>query len=268
MLTRTADISRGVTLEYVEHGDPAGLPIILLHGVTDSWRSFEPVLPHLPATFRALALTQRGHGGSSHPPEGYRFADFSADVRAFMDALALSRAVIVGHSMGSYVAQRFAIDHPERTLGLLLAGAFPRLVGNAVVQELWQSGVATMADPIDPVFVREFQEGTVATSVPPDFMDMVVAESLRVPANVWRATFAEFLATDFSNEARQIQAPTLIVWGDRDNIVSRSDQAALQGLIEGARLVVYEGAGHAVHWDEPARFAADLVNFAGSLSAA
>jgi pimeloyl-ACP methyl ester carboxylesterase len=106
-----------VSLEYVEQGDRTGVPVLLLHGVTDSWRSFERVLPHLPASIRAFALSQRGHGNSSRPAAGYRTRDFGADVAAFADALGLGPVVVVGHSIGSTNAMRFAIDHCGRTPG-------------------------------------------------------------------------------------------------------------------------------------------------------
>ena len=60
-------LANGVTLEYAERGPRDARPVIMLHGVTDSWRSFEPLMPHLPAGVRVLAMTQRGHGGSSRP---------------------------------------------------------------------------------------------------------------------------------------------------------------------------------------------------------
>jgi len=88
-------------VEFAEQGERGGMPVIALHGVTDSWRSFEPVLPHLPPDLHVLALTQRGHGGSDKPAAGYLPADFAADVVAFMDATAIERAVLVGHSVGS-----------------------------------------------------------------------------------------------------------------------------------------------------------------------
>lgn len=56
-------LSSGIELPYAEQGDPAGVPVVFVHGVTDAWRSFEGVLPHLPASSHAFALTQRGHGG-------------------------------------------------------------------------------------------------------------------------------------------------------------------------------------------------------------
>ena len=84
---QTAELATGVTLEYTEQGDPSGVPVLLLHGLSDSRRSFERVLPHLPASIRALAVTQRGHGDSGKPESGYTADDFAADAAAFMDAL-------------------------------------------------------------------------------------------------------------------------------------------------------------------------------------
>jgi pimeloyl-ACP methyl ester carboxylesterase len=79
---------------------------------------------------------------------------------------------------------------------------------------------------------------------------------------VWRAVFENFLKADFSAQLGEIKMPTLIVWGDRDAICPRSEQEALAAAIAGARLVVYSDTGHALHWEEPERFAADLVAFA------
>ncbi len=250
-----------VRLPYVEQGSGSGVPLLLLHGVTDSWRSYELVLPHLPESIHTFALTQRGHGDASRPATGYLFHDFASDLAAFMDALKIESAVIAGHSMGSAVAQRFAIDYPDRTLGVVLAGSFARLRGNTAVQELWDSAISTMTDPVDRGFVEEFQQSTLAQPVPQPYFEAVVEESLKVPAHVWRATFEGFLEADFSGEINKIKAPTLIVWGDQDAICGKSDQETLVSEIKDSQLLVYKGAGHALHWEEPERFAADLTAF-------
>ena len=81
--------------------------LLLLHGGTDSWHSFELVLPHLPDSIRAFALSLRGHGDSSRPSSGYRYAILPRTIAAFMDAVEFDRAVLFGHSMGRAIAQRF-----------------------------------------------------------------------------------------------------------------------------------------------------------------
>jgi pimeloyl-ACP methyl ester carboxylesterase len=254
-------------LEFVEQGDLTGTPVVALHGVTDSWRSFQPLLPHLPLTLRFIALTQRGHGGSAKPATGYRPREFAADLLRLLDALELPRAVIVGHSMGGVHALRFAIDHPERVAGLVLAGSAPAFAANAELVDWWRRDIAALTDPIDPAFVREFQLSTLAQAIPPGYLETVVAESLRVPARVWQAAFDGFMTEDLRPQLGPISAPTWVVRGARDGICSELEQRRLAAAIAGARLTVYEQAGHAMHWEEPRRFAHDLATFAAAAAA-
>jgi pimeloyl-ACP methyl ester carboxylesterase len=264
-MIHSAALPTQVTLPYVEQGNPAGVPVLLLHGITDSWRSFEGVLPYLPTSLHAFALSQRGHGDATRPVTGYAPQDFAADLAAFMDTLLLGPAVIVGHSMGSCIAQRFALDYPDRTLGLVLMGSCTTVRGNPTTLEFWDTVVSRLADPIDPGCVLEFQRSTLAQVVPQTLLDTVVQESLKVPARVWRAAFAALLETDFSRELAAITAPTLIVWGDQDSFFPRREQKALAAAIADAQLLTYAGAGHGLHWEEPARFAADLTAFIARL---
>jgi pimeloyl-ACP methyl ester carboxylesterase len=178
-----------------------------------------------------------------------------------MDALEIERAVIAGHSAGGFAAQRFARDHLERTLGLVLLSTFRSFAGNPDVAELWEA-VSALTDPVDPAFVRAFQEACVAEPVPEGFIDGVVAESLKLPARVWKAYLRGLLAADVPTEGGGIEAPALILWGDRDAFVPRQDQDALAAAIPRAELRVYEGTGHCPHWERPARTAADLAAFA------
>src|SRR5688572_17336830 len=83
MVTRSAVVGPDVRLEYVETGDPTGLPVVFLHGVTDSWTSFEGTMERLPESIRAIAVSQRGHGNSSRPEHGYLMEDFSGDLLRF-----------------------------------------------------------------------------------------------------------------------------------------------------------------------------------------
>jgi non-heme chloroperoxidase len=262
LVERFVVLSTGVRMQYVEHGREDGIPLVLLHGVTDSWHSFERVLPYLPSTIHAFAISQRGHGDSSRPEAGYDFADLAEDLRAFLDAMHVPAAVIVGHSMGAMVAQRFAADHPTRLSALVLTGAFSTRLQHPAVSEFIATAIAPLTDPIDPAFVREFQVSTLAHDVPAEFLETVVSESLKVPARVWRAAFQAHLSTpDLSRDLALLSVPTLLVWGDRDSYAVRGDQNALLAAIPGARLITYAGGGHAVHWEDPRRFARDLAAF-------
>jgi non-heme chloroperoxidase len=262
---RSVELPGRVSLPYVEQGDPSGVPVILLHAIADSWRSFEPVLSKLTRSIHAFALTQRGHGDASRPARGYHPRDFAVDLAAFMDQIQLEAAVLVGGSSGGFVARRFAIDHPERTLGLVFLGSPASLSDKPGVLEMWDSTISRLTDPISPDLVREFAGGTVIKSVPQAFFETIVRENLKAPARVWKATFNGLLEDDSVRELGKIRTPTLIVWGDRDSILPRSDQEFLEAAIAGSRLLVYAGAGHAFYWEEPERVASDLAAFIARL---
>jgi pimeloyl-ACP methyl ester carboxylesterase len=265
-ILKSVRLSNEVELPYAEQGDPSGVPVLLLHAIADSWHTFELLMAHLPDHIHAFAPTQRGHGDASRPSAGYRVRDFAADLAAFMNEVQLEAAVIVGGSSGGLVARRFAIDHPERTLGLVLLGSPANLRDKPGVQELWNTKISKLSDPIDPGLVREFAASTLAQPVAQAFFETIVEENLKVPAFVWRATFEGLLADDSFGELHSIKAPTLIIWGDQDSILPRSDQEALAAAIPGSRLVVYAGAGHAFYWEEPDRVASDLVAFIEALN--
>jgi pimeloyl-ACP methyl ester carboxylesterase len=250
-------LSTGVTLSYVAQGDPAGVPVVLLHGYSDSHPSYAPMMARLPGHIRAYAVTARGHGDSEKPGTGYALADHVADVAAFLDAVGHEAAVIAGHSFGSYTAQRFAIDHPERTIALVLLGAFRAVAGT---EEL-EAAIAQLEDPVDPAFARAFQESTITRPLAPGQLDRAVAESCKLPARVWKDALEGMLAATPPTEAGLITAPTRIIWGDRDQYLPLNEQLRLEAAIPGAELLVYEGTGHAVHWEEPARAAADVAAF-------
>ena len=256
----------GVRLNYVERGDPRGTSVILLHGYTDSRRSYDRILPLLPSSFHVFAVTHRGHGDSGKPEAGYTPAHFAADLAAFLDAMRIESAVIVGHSMGSTVAQRFAIDYPTRTRALVLEGAFFPSPHNDAIREFFQT-VNTFRDPIDPRVVREFQQSTLTRPVPPEFFERIVSESLKVPARVWKAALEPYLTVDFSERLNDIAVPTLLVWGDRDGFTGRAEQDRLNRALASSRLTVYSGTGHCPHWEEPERFAADVAAFVSRVDA-
>jgi pimeloyl-ACP methyl ester carboxylesterase len=266
-IVKSVELPGRVSLPYVEQGDPSGVPVVLLHGFLDSWRSFEPVLSHLPESIHAFALTQRGHGDASRPKAGYGVPDFAADLTAFMDVLRLEAAVIVGHSMGSAVALRFAIDHPDRTSGLVLVGASASLRASPNAREAWNTLLSKLTDPVDPEFVREGLKNTLAQPVPQALFESLVRENLKVPVFVWRAAFdARWRAEgDFAGELAKIGAPTLIIWGDRDVRYPRSEQQAIAAAIPDSQLVAYPGAGHLLHIEEPKRVASDLAAFIAEL---
>ncbi len=249
-----------VRLPRLVQGAPDGVPVVLLHGWSDSLRSFEPLLGHLPDAIRACALTVRGHGDAPRPDEGYDVASLTADVVAFLDECGIERAVVAGHSMGSILATSLALDAPERLSGLVLMAGKPTY-GDPALDPLYDE-VRAFGEQVDPAWVRGFQESTLARPVPDAFLELVVEESMKLPARVWQGLIDPTLRVDRSQRLGEIGVPVLLAWGDADEIATREDQVALLQALPDARLHVYPGGGHAFHWEEPAVFAADLAAFA------
>lgn len=255
-------LSTGIRMRYAVQGDPGGMLVILLHGVTDSWFSWSRVMPLLPAEWRVYALDQRGHGGTSTPESGYGLPALAEDVVAFLDAMGIARAVVVGHSMGSLVAQHVAAGAPERVSRLVLVDA-AFTPGNPGLAELLRA-VDALPGSVPEPFARDFQASTMHLPVPDAFFRQVVAISLGVPIHVWRGAIAGFFAPDARADLARIAAPTLLLWGERDAVFSRGDQEALLAGIAGSRLVTYPETGHAPHWERPDEFARDLRAFLAS----
>lgn len=250
-------LSSGLAVSYASTGRRSGPALLMLPGPTDSWRSYTAVLEELPSSMRSIAVSQRGHGDTGKPPAGYRVKDFAADVPRILDALDIGRAVIAGHSGSCLVARRVAIDHPERVAGLVLEASPTTVVGNAGLQAF----LGTVPDPIDADFAREFVLATSSGDLPPAVVEELANELLKVPAHVWTEMFQSLLGYDDLADIHRIAAPTLLVWGDADPVVSRHMQQALAARLPAAELVVYRGLGHTPRWEDPTRFAGDLAAF-------
>lgn len=258
---KQVNLPTGVKLHYVVDGPKDGPPIVFLHGVTDSSFSWSSVTPFLSDTYRTYALDQRGHGDSERPSGGYTAAQFAEDAIAFMDALGIEQAVVVGHSMGSFNAHQLASVYPDRVSHLVLIGSAATPRGSELIEYIWDEivGLPDFQDPIDPDFIREWQTGP--NPVDPEFFEQILVETGKVPARVWKAAFRGLLTDDHSRFLADVTAPTLIIWGSQDVFFDADDQAALVEALPDATLLTYEGAGHNTQWEEPQRVAEDILAF-------
>lgn len=258
------ELPGNVKLAYVEQGDAAGVPVIFLHGLTDSWHSFESVLPFLPKTLHVFAITLRGHGNSFKPGKGYHPKDFAADIAEFIKAGNLMPVVIAGHSMGGVVAQQFALDYPQLTRALVTIDSDASFSNNPVLQEFLKE-VQHLTDPVGYEYADAFQRSTTFRPIDKDYYMLLVGESLKVPAHVWKEATEGMMSVDYSAKLKKFRKPALIFWGEQDLYCSKADQEQLASALENSRLQVYAETGHALHWEQPQRFAASLIAFISTL---
>lgn len=236
---------------------------MLLHPWGESRRCFDRLITLLPPSLHAWAVDQRGHGDADKPVSGYELTSLAADVLAFMDAVGLSSAVLVGSSSGGYVAQQVAIYQPDRVAGLVLVGSPRSLRGRPAFAD----EVERLTDPLDPEWVRRSLTWFPRFHHVPDwYVEDRVQDGLRIPAHVWREALTGLLAATPPTETGVITSPTLLIWGDRDDLLPREDQQALADAIPGSELVVYRETGHLVLWEQPARVAKDASVLLGMLA--
>ncbi|WP_349295415.1 alpha/beta hydrolase (plasmid) [Thioclava sp. 'Guangxiensis'] len=258
-------LETGITMEYARKGHGPH-SFVLVHGYGDSWYSFYGMMQAFPDSCSVLAVSLRGFGESDKPETGYSIGQHAEDVIALLQALGTGPSVIVGHSMGTFIAREIALRAPGLAQKLVLVdtaatGATPPLV--ALARDL-----SELQDPLPRSFAHEFQAGTCVNPLGGGMtLDKIVDESMKAPAHVWKSALAGLLdyrppAGPFP-ELAQLTLPVLLVWGAHDEIFLREDQDTLLAALPDARLSVYAAAGHAPNWEVPEELCSEIRNFCG-----
>jgi pimeloyl-ACP methyl ester carboxylesterase len=250
-------LKTGVHLHAVECGDEDGTPVVFLHGYGDSSYSFAPLFAQSLPSCRLIAPDLRGHGASDKPEGDYSIARFAEDIVDFLDSEGLEKAVIAGHSMGSFVAQRLAADYPDRVAALVLIGSAASAADSEVLKDLAKQ-VDLLEDPVDVNFVRDFQ--TPSVPLPESFISGLIYQSLEIPAFVWKRCLANLLETDHQALLSRIECPTAVFWGRNDGIFGQDQQDKLMDGLPFAAFKAFDG-GHAFHWETPEALSQDLIGF-------
>jgi pimeloyl-ACP methyl ester carboxylesterase len=229
-------------------GGPA---LILIHGAGGSHLHWPAALRRMPgATVYAVDLP--GHGRSEGPGREH-IEDYVADIVRFMDAVGVSRGVLVGHSMGGAIAQMTALMAPERVAGLVLVGTGARLrVAPALLDGILQDARGALA------LITEWAWG-------PEADPAMVARGRQMMARVNpRVVWGDFAACDrfdIRERVGEITAPTLVITGSEDRMTLPRFGQWLAERIPGARFVLVEGAGHMVMLEKPDQVASAVLEW-------
>jgi pimeloyl-ACP methyl ester carboxylesterase len=266
-LKKSVALPNGETLAYVSLGDPAGAPVVLIHGYTDNARDWVPLVPYLAPRFHLILVDIRGHGRSSKPECCYTRLDFAYDIKLLLDALGIQRADIVGHSLGSIIAQTLAEFWPERTgrVVLIASSAGPRPgAPPPKVLDGYFAQIRQLKDPIDPDSPFMMAWWSSPTPVDADFMRRQRQDSAAIPARVWLAVLDQGLEPmlaggDLQLTLPKLTAPTLLIWGSKDPIMDAEARVTLREGLPHAQVKIFEGLGHNPFWENP-QGCAEVIN--------
>jgi 3-oxoadipate enol-lactonase len=242
----------GVDLEYEVQG--TGTPLVLIHGAQGDRSMFAAIAPLFAAHHQVLTFDQRGSGRSEKPDMDYSIAMLADDTATLMDHVGFSSAHIIGVSMGGMIAQEFALRHPHKTRALVLGCTTP---GGSHAVPLG-GGALARAYSTQPMSAEErgralaeacFTKGYIEThpEVIPAMIESRRQRPIEPTALGHRMKAAH--AHDTYDRLPRITAPTLVITGKDDVLISWENSRILADRIPGAKYVLLEPAGH-IFWVE------------------
>jgi pimeloyl-ACP methyl ester carboxylesterase len=249
----------GRSIKYYDVG--SGPPLLLIHGLggdADEWAfCFEP----LSQRHRVLALDLLGFGRSDKPLIDYTIAGFVEVVDRSLKTLGVERPTLIGSSLGGWIASAFALKHPDSISKLVLAdsaGVWANLT------ELGMDPHVSTRAHMSEVFDRVFHDKRLVTD---ELVDLAYEQHLARGDGHTIASLVRNLGSGgerLDSVISRIQAPTLIVWGQQDEIIPLAAGELTHQLIRGSELVVIPECGHVPALEKPAEFVEHVVRFLNS----
>ncbi len=260
---------------YLDSGN--GPAVLFIHGLTGSHRNWAQLVEKLNTDHRVLAPDLFGHGASEKLMGDYSLGAHAATLRDLLDRLEIDRITLVGHSFGGGIAMQFCYLFPERVEHLVLVASGE--LGRAV-SPLLRATTVPGAGWILPVIASGWVRGRVetvgraltsrgwrassdTTEIWRGFTSLADADSRRAFLATTRSVIdpGGQTVTAHDHLPMAIEVPTLIVWGTRDRMIPAWHATTAHEVISDSRVVLFEGAGHFPHLDQPERFAQLLSDF-------
>ncbi len=252
------------TISYTEEGPPEGLPVLFLHGFPFDHTMWLEQLKALRGFCRAMAYDIKGHGMSDIGDGQYSVEGHVDDLIAFLDTLRVSRAALVGLSMGGYIALRALERHPERFLAAVLCDTRSEADSNearlrrfAGMKAVKREGSAAFAD----AFVRAIFAEKSFTRMPETVARIHEIITSTPPLSIAGTLLALASRTDTTPSLGNIRVPTLIMVGEHDSVTPVEASRAIHERIAGSEFAVIPDAAHMSNLENPEAFNEKLVAF-------
>jgi non-heme chloroperoxidase len=265
------EVAKNVRLHITDVGK--GRPVVLIHGFPLSDEMYEYQYEALAkAGFRAIGITMRGFGQSDKPGEGYNYDTYADDIKAVLDQLHIDNAVLGGFSMGGAIVIHYMSRHHGAHVGklALFAAAAPCWTkqpdfpyGYFTKQDI--DGLIALAGVNRPALYEAFGQKFTATStsLPAGIGAWLGVINLQASGYAVQQMLITLRDADERENLKTIKVSTLILQGRNDHIVSYELAEQLNKAIPDSKLVPFENSGHALFVEEPDKFNAALIDFAG-----
>ena len=230
--------------------------IVFLHGLGGDLTNWQPQVDHFSDRYRCLSWTLPGYGDSP-PLDRLDWAGLSRTLARVMDAASIVQASIVGLSMGGFIAQKFAADHPERVDRLVLAGTTAQFGRGSkrFIEEFLKSRLAPIEHGATPAdFAAEVVRGLLSSYASDEATANATSSMNKISPNAYRQALECLVTWDFVSQLPAILAPTLCIAARDDRT---APVAAVQALADGltsAELFVIENCNHLMNLDQPDEF--------------
>ncbi len=254
--------TNGISMHYTRTGGN-GLPVILLHGLTGNGSCWTALARALEGEYDVVMPDARGHGESSAPDAGYRYEDHAKDAAGLIGALRLPPPVLIGHSMGGLVAAVVAGGNQDLLRGLILED--PTFLSPEAQREVRDSDVVDQHRRFLKMSLDQVMADGRARHPDrsPELIELIARARLQTSLHAFDVLTPP--NPDYRQLVSSIDIPTLLVISEY-GVVSTEAAAELQCVNPKVRVEKISKTGHAIHYDQPERFAAVVKSFLGSFA--
>jgi len=256
--------AQGISTHYELLGDSKKPPVVLLHGLGGSGKSWGPQAEMFARDHFVVLPDQRGAGQSSHPDSGYTMAQLAADTAALLRSLDLGPAHVIGTSTGGAIAQVLALDHAALVRSVTLASSFARADDFMQREFALRRKLTVESDPQTvyscyALFLFGFRFSRDNPAKVQAWVDHVA--SLPIEREVSAKRIDMIMAHDARARLGSLQQPTFVICGELDACATLPHSEELARLIPGAELSVVPGGGHFIHTEQPEEFYGRVRSF-------